>query len=265
MHAPSATLPLLCIDIGNTRTHYGLVGDRGASEIRHLSTAELNHPTSGLAAVLAQLEATGYSWSGIAFCSVVPAAADRLRDCLAGRALFQLTSAAKLGVKISYPRPQEIGQDRLANAVAAQAFYGAPAVVIDMGTAVTFDIVTPDGGYEGGIIAPGMELMRRYLHEQTALLPELDDSLEVAGPIGQSTREAMRIGCVVGFGGMIQALLDLTLQEMIRRGLPPPTILATGGSAELLHRGLRQTFSVVPDLTLRGLSAAWQLNFSNSP
>jgi type III pantothenate kinase len=260
MHAPSLSLPILCIDIGNTRTHYGLVGDQGASEIRHLSTAQLDHPTTGIAAALAQLETEGRSWRGIAFCSVVPAASDRLRACLADRVLFQLTSETKLGVKISYPRPKEIGQDRLANAVAAQAFYGAPAVVIDMGTAVTFDIVTPDGGYEGGIIAPGMELMRRYLHEQTALLPELDESLEVAGPIGQSTREAMRIGCVIGFGGMIQALLDLTLQELTRRGLPTPTILATGGSAELLHRGLRQPFGVAPDLTLRGLAAAWQIN-----
>ena len=127
--------------------------------------------------------------------------------------VFQLTCDKKLGVPIGYPRPAEIGQDRLANAAGAHALFGTPAIVIDMGTAVTFDIVTKTHGYEGGIIAPGVEVMRRYLHEQTALLPKLDDSLQIDRAIGQSTIEAMRIGTVIGFGGMIQALLDGVLAE----------------------------------------------------
>jgi len=132
--------------------------------------------------------------------------------------------------------------------------------VIDMGTAVTFDIITRAHGYEGGIIAPGVEVMRRYLHEQTALLPALDDSIDAPRAIGQSTVEAMRIGTVIGFGGMIQALLDAVISELAARGETSPQILATGGSAALLKKTLRTPFQVVPDITLRGLAAAWKLN-----
>jgi type III pantothenate kinase len=101
-----------------------------------------------------------------------------------------------------------------------------PLLCIDIGNTHTHYGVVANGqalfqrahGYEGGIIAPGVGVMRRYLHEQTALLPLLDDSLEVSGVIGRSTVEAMRIGTVVGFGGMIQALLDAVLTELARRG-----------------------------------------------
>jgi type III pantothenate kinase len=127
---------------------------------------------------------------------------------------------------------------------------------------VTFDVVTRKNGYEGGIIAPGVEVMRRYLHEQTALLPRLDDNIEVPRSIGQSTLEAMRIGTVIGFGGMIQALLDAVLAELAARGEPTTRILATGGSADLLRKTLRTPIEVVPDLTLRGLAAAWSLNMA---
>jgi type III pantothenate kinase len=163
-------------------------------------------------------------------------------------------------VPLSYPKPWEIGEDRLANAAGAQAFCGTPVIVIDLGTAVTFDIVTRSRGYEGGIIAPGLDVMRRYLHEQTALLPLLDDSLDVPSAIGQSTIEAMRIGTVIGMGGMIQALLAAVLAELSRRGESLPRVLVTGGTAALLEKTLQPPATIVPDLTLRGLAAAWRLN-----
>jgi type III pantothenate kinase len=200
---------------------------------------------------------------GIAFCSVVPAINWRLRDVLAAASklpVFQLTHECKLGVPLTYPKPSEIGQDRLANTAAAHALGGSPAVVIDSGTAVTFDIITQKGGYEGGIIAPGIEVTRRYLHERTAQLPLLDDSLEIKGMIGQSTSEAMRIGTVVGFPGLIQALLDGVLAELSARGEPPAHLFITGGNAAFLETRLRQAVRVVPDLTLLGLAAAWRLN-----
>ena len=255
---------LLCIDIGNTHTHFGVVDSAGTRDLRHLPTRQLDHPTDGFAAQFEKLLASHPGLRGAAFCSVVPDANDKLLRALecsrSALPIFQLTHEKKLGVAIGYPRPTEIGQDRLANAAGAHALYGSPAVVIDMGTAVTFDIVTRARGYEGGIIAPGVEVMRRYLHEQTALLPLLDNSLQIDRAIGQSTTEAMRIGTVIGFGGMIQALLDAVLAELATRGEPAPRILATGGSAELLKKTLRTPFDVVPDLTLRGLAAAWTLN-----
>jgi len=259
---------LFCIDIGNTHTHFGVVGDDGARFMRHVITIEIEDPVRGLAPEIKRVLAEYPQIRGVAFCSVVPAANERLARVLAQfsfpSAPFQLTYEKKLGVEIGYPRPQEIGQDRLANAVGAKAFFGAPAIVIDMGTAVTFDIVTQQRGYEGGIIAPGVEVMRKYLHEQTALLPKLEGELEVSRAIGQSTVEAMRIGTVIGFGGMIQALLNAVVVELNARGETNPRVLATGGTAELLRKTLQTPFQTVPDITLRGLAVAWELNASTS-
>lgn len=254
---------LLCIDIGNTSTHYGVVGSDGALFMRHLPTKKVDDPAEGLGPECRQILAEDSRVTGVAFCSVVPDATRRLLTVFAqGLPVphFQLTHEKKLGVAISYPRPHEIGQDRLANAAGAKALVGTPAIVIDMGTAVTFDIVSGKHGYEGGIIAPGVEVMRRYLHEQTALLPELDDSIDVPHTIGKSTVEAMRIGTVIGFGGMIQALLDAVLAELAERGESSPHILTTGGCAPLLQKTLKTPFQIVPDITLRGLAAAWELN-----
>lgn len=254
---------LLCIDIGNTSTHYGVVGNDGALFMRHLPTQKIDDPAEGMGLECEKILVANSSIKGVAFCSVVPEASKRLLGVFA-RGLrvphFQLTHEKKLGVPITYPRPAEIGQDRLANAAGAKALVEIPAIVIDMGTAVTFDIVTPSLGYEGGIIAPGVEVMRRYLHEQTALLPELDENIDVPRTIGKSTMEAMRIGTVIGFGGMIQALLDAVQSELVARGEKAPHILTTGGSAALLEKILRTPHRVVPDITLRGLAAAWELN-----
>lgn len=254
---------LLCIDIGNTSTHYGVVGDDGALFMRHMPTKTIDDPVEGMGPECEKILAADRAIKGVAFCSVVPEASKRLLGVFA-RGLrvphFQLTHEKKLGVPITYPRPAEIGQDRLANAAGAKALVEIPAIVIDMGTAVTFDIVTPSLGYEGGIIAPGVEVMRRYLHEQTALLPELDENIDVPRTIGKSTMEAMRIGTVIGFGGMIQALLDAVQNELVARGEKAPHILTTGGSAALLEKILCTPHRVVPDITLRGLAAAWELN-----
>lgn len=255
---------LLCLDIGNTHAHYGIVADGRPLFQRELPTKLLDHPADGLGPVLAPLLAEHPRLAGLAFCSVVPTATKLLQRVLElhrfSLPVFQLTHEKKLGVPITYPHPAEIGQDRLANTAGAHALVGAPAIVIDLGTAVTFDIVTRAGGYEGGLIAPGVELMRSYLHEKTAQLPLLDSAIETSGAIGRSTLEAMRIGAVIGFGGMIQALLDAVLAELAARGEPPPKILATGGSAALLQKTLRRPYTAVPDLTLRGLAAAWALN-----
>jgi type III pantothenate kinase len=254
----------LCIDIGNTHVHFGVADTghtvTGQGEVR---TTFLDDPQEGLPARLAPLIHARPQLTGIAFCSVVPAMNRRLREVFAATTslpIFQLTHESRLGVPITYPKPSEIGQDRLANAAAAHALGGAPAVVIDSGTAVTFDIITHKGGYEGGIIAPGLEVTRRYLHERTAQLPLLDDSLEIGGMIGKSTAEAMRIGTVVGFPGLIQALLDGVLAELAAHGEPEPHLFITGGNAAFLQSRLRQPVRLVPDLTLIGLAAARRLN-----
>jgi type III pantothenate kinase len=273
---------LLCIDIGNTHTHLALHRDGVLSAQRDIPTPLLDDPALGLPAYLASLahpQSSGLSphVSGlnpqaspaIAFCSVVPAATPRLiaLAATAGLPAWQLTHLVPLGIPITYPRPAEIGQDRLANAAGAHALTpGRPAVVIDLGTAVTFDLVTPDLGYEGGIITPGPALVTRYLHERTAQLPLVSDlTSPVTSVIGKSTAEAIRIGAIVGFTGLIQALLDAVLAEFAARGLPPAEIFLSGGAADFVHGRLRQPVRVVPDLALLGLAAAYRLSHADCP
>src|SRR5207302_2125097 len=119
----------------------------------------------------------------------------------------------KLGVGIDYPQPDKIGADRLANAAGVAAIYGAPAIVVDFGTAVTFDIISPDKKYIGGVIAPGLEAMTDYLYQRTALLPKIY-LLEPAHAIGKSTREAMLAGAVIGYRGLVKEILAQTKREI---------------------------------------------------
>jgi type III pantothenate kinase len=264
---PASAAPLLCIDIGNTHTHLAVHHDGELSGHRDIPTPLLEDPTRGLPAVLAAFLVPRTALSApraIAFCSVVPAATPRLLAVAAsaGLAAWQLTHEVRLGIPITYPRPAEIGQDRLANAAGAHALApGRPAIVIDLGTAVTFDLVTPQGGYEGGIITPGPALVTRYLHERTAQLPLVTDlSTPVTSVIGKSTAEAIRIGAVVGFAGLIQTLLDAVLAEYAARRLPSAEIFLSGGAAEVVHGRLRLPARIVPDLALTGLAAAYALN-----
>lgn len=134
-----------------------------------------------------------------------------------------------------------------------------PAIILDLGTAVTFDIIT-SVGYEGGIIAPGLAVMTHYLHEQTALLPELseDDLLNVEGAIGKSTVHAMKLGVAIGFSGMVDALRARVLAELKARGEAEPIVLSTGGSIANLTQDWAQKSLFVEDLTLMGLAVAFK-------
>lgn len=258
--APSAARSLLCIDIGNTHTHLALHRDGVLSGQRDIPTAQIDDSARGLPAVLAELPGA----RSIAFCSVVPAATPKLLAVAAAAGLpaWQLTHEVRLGLPISYPKPTEIGQDRLANAAGAHALApGRPSIVIDLGTAVTFDLVTPEGGYEGGIITPGPAMVTRYLHERTAQLPLVTDlRTPITSVIGKSTAEAIRIGAIVGYAGLIQALLDAVLAEYAARRLPSAEIFLSGGAAQVVEGRLRLPARVVPDLTLLGLAAAHALN-----
>ncbi len=260
---------LFCVDIGNTHTHFALVTrEAGAvAPVQALPTGRVDHPIEGLLPRLRELSAAHGAPVAVAFCSVVPAANLHFRRTMAeaGLPIWQLTHTARLGVTITYPTPAEIGQDRLANAAGAQALFGSPAIVIDLGTAVTFDVVTRNGGYEGGIIAPGPALMTRYLHERTAQLPLVEDLVTpLESVIGRSTSEAMRIGALLGFIGLIQACLDAVIQELTRRGEAEPVVLTSGGAAAVVQGRLRQQTIDVPDLTLRGLAEAWTLSEGSS-
>lgn len=251
---------ILCLDAGNTHLHWGI--------LQHGLVIESgDFPAIDMEAVLTEI---ARKWSGrlqgASWCSVVPAINSpllhSLQSFLPSALIVGFDYQRNLGIPIRYPRPQEAGQDRLANALAAARLYGTPAVVIDMGTATTFDVISSQGGYEGGIIAPGIGVMTRYLHEQTALLPLLREEDLVSGPIiGRSTREAMRTGCVVGFTGMIQALLQSVQQAILDLGeTEPAKVILTGGSAGHLLTSQLPTHVWNPNLTLQGLELYFMQN-----
>ena len=245
---------ILLLDIGNTHTHLGIAG-------AHRVTKQANVPTQawfngGIKDLLLKFAGRD-TVEGVALCSVVPRATP-----LALKAAWQFWKVAALeltaktvrGVGINYPRPATIGPDRLANAVAARQRFGAPVVVVDFGTAVTFDVVNRTGKYVGGIIAPGLAAMTDYLHEKTALLPRIAIR-DVSSAIGKSTEHAMLVGAVHGYRGLIRGLLAELKGELKSRRLP---VVATGGYARLIAAKLPEIGAVDPNLTLEGLRLVWR-------
>lgn len=244
---------IFCLDVGNTHAHWGVVSGQKVLAEGKFETGKLRENGH---AVLRSLIGDHPEVAGAAFCSVVPAVSGPVTSAFSSLGLrpHHLRPDTVKGLGFDYPHPSEVGQDRLANCIGAQLLAGAPAVVIDMGTATTFDILT-ERGYAGGIIAPGVQLMTRYLHEQTALLPALDPSDLLGGAaIGQSTVEAMKTGCAVGFAGMIGALLESVLAELTRRGLSSPAVIATGGTAVFLPASWATRIRWEPHITLLGLA-----------
>lgn len=250
-------MALLCFDVGNTHTHWGVVDGRVVRAHGELPTAGLD--TAALAALLRAHPATG-----LALASVVPAVTATIQPVLlaAGLPFYHLRHDTVRGLGFDYPAPGEVGQDRLADCVGAQLVAGAPAIIVGMGTATTVDILT-EKGYAGGIIAPGLGVMTRYLHERTALLPALDPADLLGGPaIGKSTVDAMRAGCALGFAGMIGALLDGVAAELVRQGAPVPQVIVTGGAAVYLPASWRDRVRHEPHLTLLGLAEAHRRHFA---
>jgi len=245
---------ILLLDIGNTHTHLGLADER---RVRKQSDLPTSGWFNGLAGKGVR-EFVGKSQiQGAALCSVVPGANPLATRLLAqdwSVPVVELSPSTITGVGIDYPAPKSIGPDRLANAVAVRHKFGAPAVVVDFGTAVTFDVVNAKGNYVGGIIAPGLSAMTDYLHEKTALLPKIKIR-EVTNVIGKSTEEAMLIGAVHGYRGLIRSLLTELKQALKSRRLP---VVATGGYAKLIAARMPEITAVEPLLTLEGLRLIWQ-------
>ena len=207
-------------------------------------------PTNKLTATAMRRLLSGRKVETIIVSSVVPKK-NRAISAAAGsaRVLF-LNPKLDLGVGIDYPKPHSIGADRLANAVAVAQLYGAPAIVVDFGTAVTFDVVSASGDYVGGVIAPGLEVMTSYLYQRTALLPKLM-LREPPRAIGKTTRDAMMSGAIFGYRGLVREILARLTAENFPRG--KPHLVATGGYAELIARELPEIEAVHPNLTLEGL------------
>ncbi|MBM3838274.1 MAG: type III pantothenate kinase [Verrucomicrobia bacterium] len=240
---------ILLFDIGNTHTHLGLANSRRVVQQLDIPTLQWS---SAAAARRVDAWVGNVRLDGVALCSVVPRVTPAVRSFVQRRwhlACLQLTLKTLVEIGIDYPEPSSIGQDRLANAVAVKHHYGAPAVVVDFGTAVTFDVVNRAGNYAGGIIAPGLSAMTDYLHEKTALLPAIQIR-EIRTVVGKNTRDAMLIGAVHGYRGLIRELLRELKLELRSPRLP---VVATGGYAGLIAAKLPEITAVEPLLTLEGL------------
>ena len=239
----------LLFDIGNTHTHLGLANERRVFRQVNIRTAAWLNGTASKDVV----DFVGTTkLAGAALCSVVPRATPKAVRCTERQWHFAplvLTPETICGVGINYPKPHTIGPDRLANAIAVCHHHGAPAVVVDFGTAVTFDVVDRKGDYVGGIIAPGLAAMTDYLHEKTALLPKIKIR-EVNAVIGKNTEQAMLIGAVHGYRGLIRELIHELSLELKTGQLP---VIATGGYARLIVAKLPEITAVEPLLTLEGL------------
>ena len=243
---------ILLFDIGNTHTHLGLADGSGVRRHTDIPTRAW---FDGTAPGIAKKFAGAKKISGAALCSVVPRATPFVKKFAAQfGTTIELTPKTLRGVGIDYPKPNSIGPDRLANAVAAKFHFGAPVVVVDFGTAVTFDVVDAKGNYVGGIIAPGLAAMTDYLHEKTALLPKIKIR-EIKTAIGKSTESAMLIGAVQGYRGLVRELIGELKRELKVKKLP---VVATGGYARLIAAKLPEISQVSPDLTLEGLRLVWQ-------
>lgn len=234
----------LLIDNSNSRTKFALGDSDGLTAWRAvIPTSEITVQS------LAALDLPNHV-AGLVVGSVVPDKLTILEAFFGARMPVHVLSCdSPLGMEIHYPHPRQIGADRLANAAGVLSRYHAPAIVIDFGTAVTFDVISAKPAYEGGAIAPGLGAMTGYLVRRTALLP-LIELEEPTSSIGKSTVHAMQVGAVIGYRGLVREILTSIKSEL---GQPEPMVIATGGDAALIAQGLEEINRVDPDITLEGL------------
>jgi type III pantothenate kinase len=252
---------LLALDIGNTNVTLGLfrsgamIGTRRAMTNPRATADELELLLSGLlqldGVTLAEIDALSLASVVPALTAAVEAVADRR-----GQALV-VASAGSVPIAVRVDRPDEVGADRLVNALAAARLYGTPAVVVDFGTATTLDCVAADGAYVGGAIAPGLELGLEALAARTAKLPRIELRAP-ARAIGRNTVQAMQAGTIFGYQALATGLLERVRAELAEAaGVVPSEVKAilTGGlSAAPWARGLHGIDAIDPELTLKGLA-----------
>lgn len=277
---PSACV--LTVDVGNTSTRFGLFAQDGIGAVAcALKTWEVTTPVRitpdearmQLTQVLSVLVGSELRAgqldvrpiAGVLSC-VVPSLEHAWNEALSSvctRRCYVVGPGLKTGVALSYDDPSEIGPDRIADAVAARALYGAPCVVIDMGTTTNIEVIDAGGAFAGGIIAPGLALGARSLSSAAARLPMVD----LHAPrrvIGRSTRDAMRSGIVLGEVARIDGMLDMVVAEMRQTGAAEGgqriPIVITGDNAQAMAALLHHEVTPEDTLTLQGLAELYRLN-----
>lgn len=245
---------LLVLDVGNTETTIGLFEGEVLSRRWSISTTLTRTRDEWAALIKMFLEMAGYSLQelrGIAISSVVPPVDPVLKSAfetyLAMEPLF-VVPGIKTGIQILYENPTEVGADRVVNAVAAARLHELPAIIIDFGTATTFDLVSADGNYLGGVIAPGLGISAEALFTRAAKLPKV----ELARPkkvVGRSTTASMQSGLYYGYASLTEGIVKRIKNEC--GGVK--SVIATGGLANLIAPECPFIDEIDEDLTLKGL------------
>jgi len=254
---------LLAIDIGNSDTTLGVFEGEQLRATWHMATT-IHRMVDEYAALLFNLlhhEGLGPSdIKGIALCSVVPPLTTTFGEL--SQRYFHLSplvvgAGIKTGVRIRMDNPREVGADRIVNAVAAHHLYGGPVIITDLGTATTFDIVSKEGDYLGGAIAPGIVTAAEALFTRAAMLPRVELSRPKQA-IGTNTIAAMQSGIIFGYVSLIEGMVARMQQELGEKA----KVIATGGFAELLAKETSVIDAVNPNLTLTGLRLIYLMNKS---
>ena len=235
----------LLIDASNSTSKLALSTSKRLITIRRIATSLLSPTTLALALGDWKVERVIAS-------SVVPKATHLLASFFKSQRIpfLSIDATSQLGIPINYPDPASIGADRLANVVATTALYGTPAIVVDFGTAITFDIINAQGAYLGGIIAPGLKTGADALHEKTALLPVSLPS-PIRRAVGKSTLTAIHSGLLLGARGLVQEVVTRVTKENFKN--KRPCVIATGTDAKLVAQGTQLFDHINTTLTLEGL------------
>jgi type III pantothenate kinase len=247
---------LLTADVGNTQTALGLYDGAELSDHWRLTT-ERATTADELGVVLSGL-LDFESVDGICLSSTVPVLVrewETLASKWAHSPLLVVGPGVKTGIPIRYDDPREVGPDRIVNAVAAKERYGSPVIVVDFGTSTNFDVVSPEGEYVGGVLAPGIEISMDALFARAARLVKVD-YVTPASVIGKTTVGGLQSGLVYGFAGQVDGIVDAIRGEL---GVEAK-VVATGGLADLVTPHSKTIERIDPFLTLDGLRMVWELN-----
>ncbi len=252
---------MLVVDIGNTSINLGVFEDDRLRANWHIASS-VHRLTDEYAALLLELvRHAGLSVDGItkvALCSVVPTLTVTFEEL--AKKYFRtdplvVAAGVKTGVRIRMDNPREVGADRIANAAAAHLLYKGMVIVVDIGTATTFDVVSKEGDYLGGAIAPGIVSAAESMFHKTAMLPRIEPA-SVEKAIGTNTISAMQSGLLFGYTGLVEGLVARIQSELAEKAW----VVATGGYAEFLARETRVFDAVNKDLTLIGIRMIYLMN-----